>query len=440
MLHKDRAAATPGAHLRAEIERLGLDQVAVAEAAGVSRQTINNIVNDRQTISRAMAAKLGRLTGRASDYWLRSLFPDPEADTQQRELGEPERAALRDRADFRPAAVLVNHQIIRAIEEGFIEIDPFEPKNVQLASLDLTLDDFIITTEGEEIDISEGHSFILEGGQTVNVRTREWIEFPLDYVGRVGAMTQLAKFGIIMSHGFQVDPGYKGQLQFCLFNAGRKRFELRSGERIISLEITPLSSLPSTDEPGRVASNAFEDRADVASHFRGTTGRTAADRLIRDFLRDYVEIDDSDDRITARLLQLDIEIIESSKEAAFAGTVSSALHTLMVLRANPNMTTALHNKYEAFFNDVAKRLCLSGQQARDAVALLGLPFQDKDNSIVKLRSGDLVTLQLPKTSAKITLKNLSRQLHMNAHDLVLFLTDLMPKAAAPTAGPASFMK
>lgn len=46
---------TPGQHLRAEIEKLGLDQVSVSQATGVSRQSINNIVNDRQPISRAMA-------------------------------------------------------------------------------------------------------------------------------------------------------------------------------------------------------------------------------------------------------------------------------------------------------------------------------------------------------------------------------------------------
>src|SRR5262245_28622657 len=74
MLDKQQPGLTPGEHLRREIERLNLDQVAVAEATGVSRQTINNIVNNRQDISRAMAAKLGRLTGRSSDYWLQSSF------------------------------------------------------------------------------------------------------------------------------------------------------------------------------------------------------------------------------------------------------------------------------------------------------------------------------------------------------------------------------
>jgi hypothetical protein len=41
MLPQDQGGLTPGAHLRAEIKRLGLDQVRIAEATGVSRQTIN---------------------------------------------------------------------------------------------------------------------------------------------------------------------------------------------------------------------------------------------------------------------------------------------------------------------------------------------------------------------------------------------------------------
>jgi addiction module HigA family antidote len=114
----DAGELTPSDHLRAEIERLGLDQVAVSAATGVSRQSINNIVNGRQPISRAMAAKLGRLTGHTSDYWLRAAFPRAaingarakatKAVTPPRPLG---------------VGVLVNHQIVRAVKDGIIGID-----------------------------------------------------------------------------------------------------------------------------------------------------------------------------------------------------------------------------------------------------------------------------------------------------------------------------
>lgn len=89
-----------GEHLRAEIQRHGMDQVEVSKATGVSRQTINNIINGRQAISRAMAGRLGRLLGNSSDYWLRRSFPG-NAFTSR---------------DERPhtAGILVNHQIVHA--------------------------------------------------------------------------------------------------------------------------------------------------------------------------------------------------------------------------------------------------------------------------------------------------------------------------------------
>jgi addiction module HigA family antidote len=123
----DRESLTPGAHLRAEIQRLGLDQVAVSKATGVSRQSINNIINGRQAISRAMAGKLGRLTGHGSDYWLAAVFSSKGKATRY--------------ADARTSGtgVLVNHQIIRAITDGVISIEPFDANNVRTASSDLTL-------------------------------------------------------------------------------------------------------------------------------------------------------------------------------------------------------------------------------------------------------------------------------------------------------------
>lgn len=233
------AELRPGEHLRAEIKRLGLDQIAVSKATGVSRQSINNIVNGRQAISRAMASKLARLTGHSSDYWLRASFPRKQ---QKR---------IRPRAEPRPlgVGVLVNHQIVRAVRDGIIGIDPFDEANVHLASLDLTLDNFVVTADGDRVDI-DGERFLLKGGRTVNVTTREWIELPQDYMGRVGPMTGLAKLGIVTAHGFQIHPGHKGNLQFCLFNAGARDFELRSGDPVISIEIMPLSATPSYDDGG----------------------------------------------------------------------------------------------------------------------------------------------------------------------------------------------
>jgi dCTP deaminase len=233
---------TPGQHLRAEIERLGLDQVVVRKATGVSRQTINNIVNDRQPISRSMAAKLGRLTGRSSDYWLRASFSTaPHAE----QLANPG-------AGVRPfgGGVLVNYQIAQAVKNGVIAMDPFDEANVRPASVDLTLGDVLITAEGKTINIGGGRSYTLKGNRTVNVSTKERIEFPQDYIGRVGAIMNLAKIGIFTSVGFQIAPGFSGHLKFCIFNSGRDKIELSSGMPIVSIEIMPLSVMPVMNDRG----------------------------------------------------------------------------------------------------------------------------------------------------------------------------------------------
>jgi deoxycytidine triphosphate deaminase/addiction module HigA family antidote len=418
---------TPGAHLRAEIQRLGLDQGVIATETEVSRQTINNIVNDRQAISRSMAAKLGRVTGQSSDYWLRSNFPDPASTDLERPFATAPETQ-------RPGnSVLVNHQIIAAVKDGIIGIDPFNSDNVQRASIDLTLDDFIITAEGQRFDVtsSKDQCFHLQSGQTVNVKTREWVEFPLDYIGRVGAMTQVAKFGIIMSHGLQVDPGFKGYLQFCLFNAGGSTFVLRSGEPIISLEIVPLSATPRVDPAQAKPFDAGDKREDVESHFQGIGDPETCNRLIREFIRKQVATSSGAGLFSARIAQLDIEMREQTEHGAVASVVSAALDGLRALRNNPDVRTPQNEPYDAFMSELADQLLLTREECLAALATLRLSFQDKDSAIVRLASGKPALLHLPKKDARIPLKALARQLQERPDDLVLLLTGQTARFLAP---------
>jgi addiction module HigA family antidote len=220
--------ATPGAHLRAELKRLGLDQVAVSKATGVSRQSVNNIINGRQPISRAMAGKLARLTGHSSDYWLSESFGQRRS---------PERAR---------AAPLVNHQIDRAVRNGVIAIKPFVTGHLRTASIDLTLGGEIVVN-GDKIDLSRRGHFKLEPSCALLAATAEIIELPYDYLGRFGAIDRLTAGCVILSGALQVEPGFKGTVSFVLFNAGSAPFALRLGDPIGTLEVLPLAGAA---EPG----------------------------------------------------------------------------------------------------------------------------------------------------------------------------------------------
>jgi dCTP deaminase len=227
---------TPSQHLRDEMQRLDLDQQALANELGVSRQIVNYVLNDKQRISRAMAEKLGELMGVGPDYWLRSSFPG----------GAP---SLRRPGGVTGSAVLVDHQLRRAIEARDITLVPFDPQRINPASIDLTVGEHVIDMSGAATQISRDEPYSLRHGHSVNLATAEVVGLTARYVGRVGGTTELAKLGLILSHGFQVDPGFRGVLEFSLFNGGSNDFVIAPGLPIISLEVCALLEEPRETYP-----------------------------------------------------------------------------------------------------------------------------------------------------------------------------------------------
>lgn len=52
------------------MEPLGLTQAALAEAMGVPRKHVNELCNDRRTVTAATALILARVFGNSPDFWL----------------------------------------------------------------------------------------------------------------------------------------------------------------------------------------------------------------------------------------------------------------------------------------------------------------------------------------------------------------------------------
>ena len=62
----------PGRILRDDcLEPLGLSVTAAAKALGVSRQALNNVVNERAGISPEMAIRIAKAFGSTAQTWLR---------------------------------------------------------------------------------------------------------------------------------------------------------------------------------------------------------------------------------------------------------------------------------------------------------------------------------------------------------------------------------
>ena len=82
------------------MQPLGLTQTALAAAMGVPRKHVNELCNDRRSITAATALILGRVFGNTADFWLNvqrrhdlwSVLHDPK-ERQRIERARPLEAA-----------------------------------------------------------------------------------------------------------------------------------------------------------------------------------------------------------------------------------------------------------------------------------------------------------------------------------------------------------
>jgi addiction module HigA family antidote len=75
----------PGEMLREDfMPNFDLNVTSLANALGVSRQTINEILRERRAISSAMALRLSRLFGNSPEFWLNAQQAWDLWDSEQR--------------------------------------------------------------------------------------------------------------------------------------------------------------------------------------------------------------------------------------------------------------------------------------------------------------------------------------------------------------------
>lgn len=71
VLHKnDASKATPGAVLSRMLQTSKISQARLAQALGLSRPRVNQILNGRCVITPAVALKLGRVLNTEPGFWL----------------------------------------------------------------------------------------------------------------------------------------------------------------------------------------------------------------------------------------------------------------------------------------------------------------------------------------------------------------------------------
>ncbi len=131
--------------------------------------------------------------------------------------------------------VLSDRTIARRLDDGRIEIEPYDPALLQPSSVDVRVDRFfrvfhnaryafIDVKEQQEdltelVEIDDERPFILHPGEFVLGSTLERVTLPNDLVARLEGKSSLGRLGLLIhsTAGF-IDPGWDGHVTLELSN------------------------------------------------------------------------------------------------------------------------------------------------------------------------------------------------------------------------------
>lgn len=78
--------------------------------------------------------------------------------------------------------------------------------------------------------LSKEEAFTIPPGQFAYLITQEAVEIPVDAMAFISIKAKMKFRGLVNVSGFHVDPGYKGNLIFSVYNAGPSVIHLRQGQ------------------------------------------------------------------------------------------------------------------------------------------------------------------------------------------------------------------
>jgi dCTP deaminase len=196
--------------------------------------------------------------------------------------------------------LLPDHEIAAAVEAGRIGIDPWDPRLVQPASLDIRVGEEFTArvyepapdenSVGRWVTRVHHGPFDLRPGKFALAHTLETVTLPADLAGRVEGKSSLGRLGLIIhTTAGWIDPGFTGEITLELRNVAEETIPLVPGQRIGQLNFMRLTS-PAKRPYGSPG---------LGSHYQGQRGVTPSWLAVPDPSR-RIMFDDSMALIEAR--------------------------------------------------------------------------------------------------------------------------------------------
>jgi dCTP deaminase len=140
-------------------------------------------------------------------------------------------------------------------------IEPFAPDRVDCAAYTLAIGPEVYVSPNDQAadpttvtvrQLGQGAAFTIPPGQFAFLLTEEVVSVPADALAFISIRAKTKFRGLVNVSGFHVDPGYRGQLTFAVFNAGPVPIHLKRGQPIFLIWFATLDRETSYKKDGLV--------------------------------------------------------------------------------------------------------------------------------------------------------------------------------------------
>ncbi|MGC1504702.1 MAG: hypothetical protein WA782_11245 [Sulfitobacter sp.] len=157
---------------------------------------------------------------------------------------------------------------------GNTPVLPWQKDRVEAAGYRLSVGkEYFVNEDGSSSVVKLDHedTFVVSPGQFAFILTKEKVQISKSTIGFISIRASIKFKGLVNVSGFQVNPGFNGNLVFAVFNAGPRHINLREGEEIFSLWIADLDAevQGSHEDKGKIPNNLSNIPMDTINGISG---------------------------------------------------------------------------------------------------------------------------------------------------------------------------
>lgn len=155
-------------------------------------------------------------------------------------------------------------------------VDPYDEENISSASYELSLGGEVYISPLPDTSLKERKKILIKDNETVAIPpgqfafliTHEKVYIPQNAIAFISMKFAVKAHGLINVSGFHVDPGYKGNLIFAIYNAGPLNYQLEYRQKLFSIWFADLDasdSKPRSKEGFKSIPTEFLNTPDLVS-------------------------------------------------------------------------------------------------------------------------------------------------------------------------------